>query len=170
LEPEFRISVYKQYFNFSSAHFLVFKNGDRERLHGHNYRVKVKGSAPKLEGDMVFDFLHLKPIVREICDDLDHKLLIAGDNPHINIETTSSQIRLVLTSGDSFSFPTSDVLVLPISNTSVERLAVFLSHQINHKVQKKYQFEFQSLEVEVEETPGQSASYKLVERGPALEV
>jgi len=59
---------------------MIFEDGTREPLHGHNYRVQVKGEAPQLSGDMVFDFLDIKPIVREVCDSLDHKLLIPKDN------------------------------------------------------------------------------------------
>ena len=51
---------------------MIFENGGREPLHGHNYRVQIKGEAPDLAGDMVFDFLDIKPIVREVCDFLDH--------------------------------------------------------------------------------------------------
>ncbi|MEY3012640.1 MAG: hypothetical protein RIT45_1375, partial [Pseudomonadota bacterium] len=29
----------KEYFNFGSAHFLIFGDGTREELHGHNYRA-----------------------------------------------------------------------------------------------------------------------------------
>ena len=49
---------------------MLFKDGSREPLHGHNYRVQVKGNAPELDDDMVFDFLNIKPIVRKICDSL----------------------------------------------------------------------------------------------------
>ncbi|MGH7811766.1 MAG: 6-carboxytetrahydropterin synthase, partial [Candidatus Binatia bacterium] len=38
----FSIEVAKDYFNFASAHFLIFANGRREPLHGHNYQVSVK--------------------------------------------------------------------------------------------------------------------------------
>jgi len=37
----FSIEVAKDYFNFASAHFLIFANGRREHLHGHNYQVSV---------------------------------------------------------------------------------------------------------------------------------
>ena len=60
-----------------------------------------------------------------------------------------------------FSFPREDVLILPISNTSVERLAAYLAAIIRDKLFDRYQFHFPKLEVEVEETPGQSAIYCL---------
>ena len=36
---------------------------------------------------MVFDFLDIKPIVREVCDSLDHKLLLPGENLRLEIQT-----------------------------------------------------------------------------------
>ena len=55
MSTAFSIKVYKQYFNFASSHFMLFKDGTREPLHGHNYRVQIKGNALDLNDDMVFD-------------------------------------------------------------------------------------------------------------------
>jgi 6-pyruvoyltetrahydropterin/6-carboxytetrahydropterin synthase len=60
-----------------------------------------------------------------------------------------------------FSIPQTDALLLPIENTSAERIAVYLAYQIRDKVKERFQFEFKELEVEVEETPGQSAVFVL---------
>ena len=138
---------------------MIFDNGEREPLHGHNYRVQVRGEAPQLEGDMVFDFLDIKPIVREVCDSLDHKLLIPKDNKHLKIYTDKKNYIIETPDESVFSIPIQDVLLLPILNTSAERLAVYICDQIRDKVLSKYGFSFNSLEVEVEETPGQSAVY-----------
>ncbi len=155
----FSIKVYKQYFNFASSHFMIFENGTREPLHGHNYRVLLKGEAPQLSGDMVFDFLDIKPIVREVCDFMDHKLLIPKDCPHLRIHSEKKNYIIETPDESLFSIPQSDVLLLPILNTSSERLAVYICEQIRARVQQKFGFSFNSLEVEVEETPGQSAVY-----------
>ena len=155
----FSIKVYKQYFNFASSHFMIFENGGREPLHGHNYRVMVKGEAPALAGDMVFDFLDIKPIVREVCDFLDHKLLIPKDNKHLKIFTEKKNFVIETPDESVFSIPMTDVLLLPIQNTSAERIAVYICDEIRTKVKAKFGFAFNSLEGEVEETPGQSAVY-----------
>lgn len=138
---------------------MIFENGEREPLHGHNYRVQFRGEAPQLEGDMVFDFLNIKPIVREICDSLDHKLLIPKDNKNLKIYTEKKNYVIETPDGSIFSIPISDILLLPILNTSAERIAVYISDEIRKKVSAKYGFSFNSIEVEVEETPGQSAVY-----------
>ncbi len=138
---------------------MIFEDGGREPLHGHNYRVQVRGEAPQLEGDMVFDFLNIKPIVREVCDSLDHKLLIPKDNKHLKIYTDKKNYVIQTPDESLFSIPMSDVLLLPILNTSAERIAVYICDEIRAKVVSQFGFSFKSLEVEVEETPGQSAVY-----------
>jgi 6-pyruvoyltetrahydropterin/6-carboxytetrahydropterin synthase len=161
-QAEYSIKVYKQYFNFACAHFMIFQDGSREPLHGHNYRVQLRARAPKLEGDMVFDFLHIKPIVKRLCDSLDHKLLLQGECPLLTIEDHDSNWKLSMPDNTSMTLPKADVLILPILNTSVERLAIYLAHEIQLAVKKEYNFAFSSLEVEVEESPGQSAVYELI--------
>lgn len=140
---------------------MLFKDGTREPLHGHNYRVQVKGNAPELDNDMVFDFLNIKPIVRKICDSLDHKLMIPKLNPHIIIEDKDKNYNFICPDESVFSIPKQDVLLLPIENTSAERIAAYLAMEIRNEVLTQYKFEFSELEIEVEETPGQAAVYTL---------
>lgn len=138
---------------------MIFSDGTREPLHGHNYRVQVKGDALELNSDMVFDFLDIKPIVREICDSLDHKLIIPKGNDKLKIFEEEKNFRIECPDESLFSIPKQDVILLPIENTSSERLAIYLSEQIRKATWDKFQFKFKELEVEVEETPGQSAIY-----------
>jgi 6-pyruvoyltetrahydropterin/6-carboxytetrahydropterin synthase len=138
---------------------MIFENGTREPLHGHNYRIQVKGEAPDLAGDMVFDFLDIKPIVREICDSLDHKLLIPKDNDKLKIYTDKKNYVIETPDESVFSIPQTDVLLLPILNTSAERIAVYICGEIRRLVKERFKYTFSSLEIEVEETPGQAAVY-----------
>lgn len=163
MDQQYSIRVYKQYFNFACSHFLVFENGTREPMHGHNYRVQVQGEAPKLTHDLVFDFLDIKPIVRKICDSLDHKVLLPKDNPHLKYFSRDKNIEISTPDGSFFSIPLSDVILLPINNTSAERLAIYLCEQIRLKVWEDFKFKFTNLDIEVEETPGQSAIYRFKE-------
>ncbi len=158
---KYAIKVYKEYFNFAASHFLIFKDGTREPLHGHNYRVSLRGDAIDLDGDMVFDFLDIKPIVREVCDSLDHKLLLPSENENLRIDTKENNFEVRPIDGSFFSFPKQDVLLLDLPNTSAERLAIYLANEINALTKERFNFSFKSLEIEVEETKGQCAIYKL---------
>jgi 6-pyruvoyltetrahydropterin/6-carboxytetrahydropterin synthase len=168
LELDFSIKVNKQYFNFACSHFLIFQNGTREPLHGHNYRVSVCGKAPELSADMVFDFLDIKPIIKEVCDSLDHRLLLPGENPLVKFFESGVNLEYRTPDGSFFSFPKADVLVLPLSNISAERLAIYLAKEISQRIYAKFNFKFSQLEIEVEETPGQSASFCLKEKENAF--
>lgn len=162
MKKAYSIRVYKQYFNFASSHFMLFKDGSREPLHGHNYRVEVKGNAPDLDDDMVFDFLNIKPIVRKICDSLDHKLLIPKLNDKLLIEDKDRNWQFTTRDESVFSIPKQDVLLLPIENTSVERMAAYIANELKNEVFNIYKFEFDELEIQLEESPGQCAVYTLL--------
>jgi len=61
---------------FSAAHSLTHYKGKCEKLHGHNYRVRLWLCGDNLdEGGMLFDFSLLKKILREVLALLDHSNL-----------------------------------------------------------------------------------------------
>ncbi len=166
MTKNYSIKVFKQYFNFSAAHFLVKKN-IRELLHGHNYRVNVEISTEGLpyDNEMVIDFLEIKPIIAEICNALDHKTLIPQNNPHLQISKSvqhSDNYEIVLTDKSFFSLPVKDILLLPLSNITVELLANYISNLLENAIKIKLNLSNSDYTflVEVEETPGQSATYK----------
>ena len=62
--------------SFAAAHFITDYNGKCERLHGHNYRVRVFASGPKLgTGGMLIDFGILKKALKEVLHVYDHSHL-----------------------------------------------------------------------------------------------
>ena len=66
--------------DFAAAHFLTDYHGKCERLHGHNYKVRVWAKGPSLgEGGMLVDFGELKTALRGALEALDHSLL--NDDP-----------------------------------------------------------------------------------------
>jgi 6-pyruvoyltetrahydropterin/6-carboxytetrahydropterin synthase len=158
----FAIRVYKQYFNFASSHFLIFADGTREPLHGHNYQVQVRVEGALADGDIVLDFIPLKPLVRHLCDDLDHVLLLPESNPHLDVSRRGGQVEVRHQDGSFFSIPESDVRVLPISNTSTEMLARFLARRIAADLAvARGGGRLGAIEVQVEESPGQCGLCRL---------
>ena len=82
----FRVSVTKDYLVFASAHFITFAGHRCEGLHGHNYRARVTlDGALDPESWFVFDFVALKHIMRGLCDEIDHKVLLPLENPKIQV-------------------------------------------------------------------------------------
>jgi 6-pyruvoyltetrahydropterin/6-carboxytetrahydropterin synthase len=61
-------------FLFSAAHQIRFHPGKCERLHGHNWRVRIHARASTLNRlGMVIDFADLQRVVAEVCARFDHR-------------------------------------------------------------------------------------------------
>jgi 6-pyruvoyltetrahydropterin/6-carboxytetrahydropterin synthase len=62
--------------DFAAAHFLTDFHGKCERLHGHNYRVRLWSKGAELgPGGMLADFGVLKAVLREVLGEIDHRNL-----------------------------------------------------------------------------------------------
>ena len=154
------VRVYKQYFNFGSAHFLIFGDGSREELHGHNYKVEVQVEGETIAGDLVLDFIQFKPIIKGICDGLDHRTLLPRFNPNLEVAVHDDRVEARHRDGSFFCFPRRDVLVLDLPNTSTEMLATFIAKAILAALPSRIpDARLRSLSVSVEESPGQAGIY-----------
>lgn len=164
---EFRVSVTKDYLVFASAHFITFSGHRCETLHGHNYRagVVVEGALDP-ENWFVFDFIVLKRIMRALCDAIDHKVLLAKDNPHLTITTQGDSVTVAYDGKPSYMFPARDCAMLPVPNTTVEMLAEYLTKQLRAELETEGAKGVTAIEMEVEENFGQSATYRLVIPSP----
>jgi 6-pyruvoyltetrahydropterin/6-carboxytetrahydropterin synthase len=159
---EFGVRVYKQYFNFASAHFLIFADGTREELHGHNYQVRVSVEGALDAGDVVLDFTKLKPLVKKTCDDLDHRVILPLGHPLLRVTEEDGSIEAVFAGKDRFVLPRRDVVLLAIHNTSTERLAEYIAHEVMKKIAETAKnASLTRLEVEVEESGGQCGVFAL---------
>lgn len=158
----FCVRVYKQYFNFGSAHFLIFGDGTREELHGHNYKVEVEVEGETIAGDLVLDFILFKPIVKGICDELDHRMLLPKNNPNLEVVELEDRVEARYRDGAFFCFPRKDCRILDVPNTSTEMLARFIAAEILARLPGKIpDARLRALEVQVEESPGQAGVYRL---------
>lgn len=62
--------------DFSAAHNLRYYEGNCERLHGHNWRVRVSLKSEKLDSlGMVIDFKDIKSALKETLERFDHQYL-----------------------------------------------------------------------------------------------
>jgi len=154
------IQVEKEYLKFSAAHFLIFPDGSAERLHGHNYRVYVELEALLSRFGLVLDFQHIKPLVRELVDELDEHWLLPGQHPELVVTRPQPDQVEVRYRERRYAAPAEDVIVLPVNNTSAENLATLLGRQLLERVRGRYpEVEVRALTVAVEETPGQRGVY-----------
>ena len=156
----FSIEVAKDYFNFASAHFLIFANGKREALHGHNYQVSVAVEGDLDRAGVLLDFITFKPLVKRVCDDLDHHTLIQKDSPLLKIRQDHKGVE-VLYKNQRIILPRRDIILLPIVNTSTELLAEYIADKIRQTTQRQFPgARLHLIEVGVEEARGQRGFFR----------
>jgi 6-pyruvoyltetrahydropterin/6-carboxytetrahydropterin synthase len=154
------IDLAKEYFKFSAAHFLIFPDGSAERLHGHNYRVFVEIDAALTQFGLVIDFKMVKPVVREICDELDEHWLVPGLHAVLRHGERPDGIIEVRYLDRYYAAPREDVIILPINNTSSENLATWFGRELAARLGRKFpDVSVSRLRVAVEETSGQRGVY-----------
>jgi 6-pyruvoyltetrahydropterin/6-carboxytetrahydropterin synthase len=160
---EFRVSVTKDYLVFASAHFITFAGHRCEGLHGHNYRarVTVEGALDE-ESWFVFDFVILKKIMRRLCDEIDHKVLLPTENPKIQLAEDGESVKVAYEGKPRYVFPKSDCVLLPVPNTTVEMLAELLTNRLKAELDTMGARGLTAIEMEVEENFGQSAAYRVL--------
>jgi 6-pyruvoyltetrahydropterin/6-carboxytetrahydropterin synthase len=161
VQSTFRVQVSKDYLVFASAHFITFKGHQCESLHGHNYRVgvAVEGTVDS-ECLFVLDFSILKQITRRLVDAIDHKVLLPTLNPKLSFREEDERISVDYFGQPTYVFPRRDCALIPIPNSTAEMLAQYLGSQVRDELVTRGYSNLTSLELEVEENYGQSATYR----------
>ena len=155
----FSLRLGKEDFKFSAAHFTVFSDGEAEPLHGHNYRVVVELSGSALDDlDFLVPLATAKRDIRAQCAALDEKVLLPADCPHLELAGDGEGVTAVFGSR-RYEFPSSEVVLLPVGNVTIEALARLLWLRLRDRW-AHLQDRVEVVEVTVAETRGQSARYR----------
>jgi 6-pyruvoyltetrahydropterin/6-carboxytetrahydropterin synthase len=159
---QFRVSVTKDYLVFASAHFITFAGHRCEGLHGHNYRARVTvEGALNEESWFVFDFVELKRIMKHLCDEIDHLVLLPTTSDRVAVINDGERVSVAVDGKPRYVFPTRDCALLPIPNTTVEMLARMLTDRLRGELEKTGARGLTAIEMEIEENFGQSAVYRV---------
>ena len=151
---DYRVRVERNKLKFAAAHMATF-GGQMEPLHGHNYAVTIEVAGTLTDDAWVCDFSTLKSLGKAICDEFDHKFLLQADSRVLEIDEGQTNYKVRF--GDrGFVFPKSDVLALPIDNTTAERLAEYFISRLKPELSVRGATNLTSISVGVEEAPGQS--------------
>lgn len=161
----YRVHVTKDYLTFSSGHFITFEDHECEKLHGHNYRVAVTVEAPLGEAHYVMNFVTVKRVMKRLTDELDHLMLLPTESREIEVREEDDHVTASCR-GRRYVFPRQDVKLLPIPNTTAELLARHLAGRLKEELRAMGRLEVTAVEIEVEESPGQSAFYRETLAGP----
>lgn len=155
----FTLRFAKADFKFSVAHFTLFDATDAEPLHGHNYRVRVEVTGEETdERGLLAASDAIKRRVRELCAELDDRVLLPERSPLLEIDETNGGIE-VRYATRAYRFPAGEVALLPLVNVTMELLARMLWRKLADDLAGAPRNALTALAVEVEETEGQSCRY-----------
>lgn len=151
--------LHKQNFKFSSAHFLIFDKQSAERLHGHNYQVKVDITVPQASSSMsetgyFVDFNVFKKAIKAKLDEWDEMVLLPARHEDMTFSEVGPSLEVRFRER-FYVFPKNEVVRLPVNNTSVEQLSQLLAQYFMASFTA---YGVQRVQVSVEETSGQGAS------------
>ena len=110
----------------------------------------------------MIDFLDVKPLVLELCDQLDEHWLLPGEHPELKIDAQDDGHTSVVYRQERYLVPTPEVMVLPINNTSVENLAGWFGRELGRRLSDRFgRDRVRRLRVAISETPGQRGVFEL---------
>jgi 6-pyruvoyltetrahydropterin/6-carboxytetrahydropterin synthase len=153
---QFEVHITGDDLTFSAAHFLVFEGGDCERLHGHTYRVGVEIGGPLDRNQYVADFVTVRRVLKEILEELDHRVLLPTQRPDVEVSSESEEIEIRF-AGRRWVFPRGDCLLLPVANTTTELLAQHVGERFLAALEKMGIGRSLAVRIEVAEGDGAGA-------------
>ena len=119
----YNLFLSRDYLTFSCAHFVIGENF-YEPLHGHNYKILINVNGTQGKDNMVIDFHDIKKILKPFIDSLDHYVLVPSNNKFLEITEKDEQVIIKIPHLDKeYELPKSDVVLLPIENTTVEEIS-----------------------------------------------
>lgn len=160
MAESYSIRIGKEELFFSACHFLIFGQEAAEPMHGHTYRVAVELAGGLNPNFFVADFTWVRECLRKILRELDHRILLAGEDPRLQIRWTTEEVE-VHVGRRRWVLPRCDCVVLPLEATTTELLARHLGRRLLETFTTRGNWLPELLQVEVEESPGQSAVYTL---------
>lgn len=154
----YRLTLAKETFKFAVTHFTIFSAEKAERLHGHNYYLRVEFDVAELDPKvgLAFDFNLVKPLIQKLCQQIDEYILIPAKSPYLKVTRSEGQVQVSFAQ-KTYTFPREDVIELPVVNISTEELARYFGELI--KENTRHLRQIQALHTHVEESRGQGVTY-----------
>jgi len=149
----YQVELEKEELIFSAAHFITFGDNICESIHGHNYRLRCRVTGELNEHGYVTDFVLLARLLKEISQTLDHQVLLP--QRHVSIQVEQREGEVIARFGNRrWVFPVDDCCLLPVDNTTAERIAEYIAGQLLLKTEFD-RSNLTELEVAVDENEGQ---------------
>ena len=155
------IRLAKENMKFSAGHFTIFSASERERLHGHNFRVEADIEARMLGNGMCFDYGIYKARVVALCRELNEWTILPTRSPHLRVEEDGEHVYAHF-NGERIPFLRGDVLLLPIENATLEEFSAYFLDRLMDDVDTLRALRIEAMDVRVFSGPGQSAGRRRV--------
>lgn len=151
------IDLHMQALKFSAAHFTIFNATERERLHGHNYAVTCRITAPVGDEGLTCDYAIFKKKLFALVDGLDEYTLIAEQSPHLKIEDADEFYKIHY--HDHYMLlRKAETILMPIRNATVEEFSHYILQQLCSDEAFLATHDVRKLEITVASGPGQHGS------------
>src|SRR6185503_9387026 len=99
-----RFQVRVEGIRFDAAHFATFR-GKCEPLHGHSYEVAAVVDGTLSPDSWVIDFVALKSLLRNLCEQLDHRFMLQSAGNILKVEQGASSWQIRTPAGIDYAFP-----------------------------------------------------------------
>lgn len=144
---------------FSACHFIP-GHPKCGRLHGHTYAVSVRIEGEK-SGEFIVDFEKVKDAVLDICEGLDHRVIIAANDTRLRIVRRDGSVE-ILTGKKRYVLPEEDIAFLPVESVSAEDLCTYFAGRLMDAIAAD---NIRCIRVRVDEGIGQGAGCSLPTAG-----
>ncbi len=142
---------------FSASHQRRGYKGKCERLHGHNFRVRATIDCVVDDDGLAFDYGVYKRLLAKLCHDWNEYFLLPAKSEHLTFEGDDTTLQVVF--GDErIPFLRRDVLLLPVSNVTIEELSWLMTQRLVDVIRPEDRSQISAVTVAVFSGPGQSAS------------
>lgn len=136
---------------FSATHIIPM-HSKCGRLHGHDYAINAKIEGEKGHDGVIMDFISVKEFLRNVAQELDHRVIIPAKDPGVRVLEEYVEYRI----GDKdLRLPRCDCILLDIEVASAETLAEFVMTRMLATV--KFPKNVHRIEIGVDEGKGQGA-------------
>ncbi len=150
-----KLEIHKEEFSFSAGHFTIFSATEREKVHGHNYNVSISFNFRIEHNGLSFDYRHYKRKLLAVCEELDRHLLLPSESPYLKLED-GDEYWIAHFDNKKLPFLKEDVVILPLSNITIEELSHWFLQQIITDHEEVAQHGIHGISVKVYNGPGQS--------------
>lgn len=144
---------------FSAGHFTIFSATQRERLHGHNYRLEASITAPLGEPGITFDYAIFRNKLADLCRQLHSRVLLPQISPYLQIEETGDHYKVIFDNKYMLLLK-EDVILLNLANITIEELSHWFIDQLKKEQGFLQEYKIHEMMVKVFNGPEHSAKTK----------